>query len=89
MMRLFSLVMCALMTLCASAMVIPKGTFYFDNSKTKYANVKFVYGSDSRKETYVVSMTHDTGDRWKITFDKKWPICIVTHLQRQAYKTEK
>ena len=38
MMRLFSLVMCALMTLCASAMVIPKGTFYFDNSKTKYAN---------------------------------------------------
>ncbi len=73
MMRLFSLVMCALMTLCASAMVIPKGTFYFDNSKTKYANVKFVYGSDNRKETYVVSMTHDTGDRWKITFDKEVP----------------
>ena len=62
---------CLLMVVSASALVIPKGTFYFDNSKTKYANVKFVYGSDSRKETYVVSMTHDKGDRWKITFNEK------------------
>ena len=69
--RLYAMLCCLLMVVSASALVIPKGTFYFDNSKTKYANVKFVYGSDSRKETYVVSMTHDKGDRWKITFNEK------------------
>lgn len=51
------------------ALTIPAGTFYFDNSLTKYDHVKFVYGSDSRNETYIISMTHDEGDRWKITFD--------------------
>ena len=34
--------------LSAWALDIPKGTFYFDNSLTGYAQVKFVYGSDSR-----------------------------------------
>ena len=47
---------------------IPKGTFYFDNSKTKYENVKFVYGSDSKAQTWVVSMTHESGDKWLVTF---------------------
>ena len=49
---------------------IPKGTFYFDNSKTKYENVKFVYGSEHDKQTWVVSMTRESGDKWSVTFDK-------------------
>lgn len=69
--RVYALLCGLLMVMSASALVIPKGTFYFDNSKTKYANVKFVYGSDSRKETYVVSMTYDKNDRWKITFNEE------------------
>lgn len=71
MIRFYTFLLSLFVTLNASALVIPKGTFYFDNSKTKYTHVKFVYGSDSRKETYVVSMTHDSGNRWKITFDNE------------------
>ncbi len=71
MIRFFTFILSAIVALSASALEIPKGTFYFDNSKTKYAHVKFVYGSDSRSETYVVSMEHESGDRWKITFDNE------------------
>ena len=46
---------------------IPKGTFYFDNSLTGYSQVKFVYGSDSNAETYVMSMTKSDNNRWSIT----------------------
>ena len=34
--------------LSANALTIPQGTFYFDNSKTLYSHVKFVYGSDAK-----------------------------------------
>ena len=34
-----------LVMISASALDIPKGTFYFDNSLTKYSVVKFVFGS--------------------------------------------
>ena len=53
------------------ALDIPKGTFYFDNSLTGYAQVKFVYGSDSRAETYIVSMTDEGNGLWSITFPEK------------------
>lgn len=58
-----------LITLSAQGVDIPKGTFYFDNSKTQYANVKFIYGSDTSNETYVVSMTQDAGSIWKINME--------------------
>lgn len=80
MIRFYTFLLSLFVTLNASALVIPKGTFYFDNSKTKYTHVKFVYGSDSRKETYVVSMTHDSGNRWKITFDNE-----VTDMYRYTF----
>lgn len=57
--------------LSAWALDIPKGTFYFDNSLTGYAQVKFVYGSDSRAETHVVSMTNEGNGLWSITFPEK------------------
>lgn len=69
--RSISLILYLICTLCTYALTIPKGTFYFDNSKTKYTNVKFVYGSDNSNETFVASMTHDEGDRWKITFTEE------------------
>ena len=78
--RFGSLIFCLLSTFIACALTIPKGTFYFDNSKTKYANVKFVYGSDSGNETYVVSMIHDEGNRWKITFTEE-----VTNMYRYTF----
>lgn len=54
----------------ALAVDIPQGTFYFDNSLTKYSQVKFVYGRDDSNESYVVSMTQHEGDVWKITFNE-------------------
>lgn len=67
--RCFCVVIATL--LCATqalAVTIPAGTFYFDNSLTKYSQVKFVYGRDDRNESYIVSMTPHEGDIWKITF---------------------
>ena len=63
----------AFLSVCSAccALDIPQGTFYFDNSLTGYTQVKFVYGSDSRAETYICSMTLDEGTRWKITFDSR------------------
>lgn len=64
----FTAVILAFLT--ANALTIPQGTFYFDNSKTQYSHVKFVYGSDTKAETYVVSMQKSDASRWKVTFDK-------------------
>ena len=47
------------------ALTIPQGTVYFDNSRTKYSAVRFVYGSDQRKETYALAMTQD-GNKWRV-----------------------
>ena len=44
-------VLCAI---SAFAVDIPAGTFYFDNSLTKYSQVKFVYGRDDSNDSYVV-----------------------------------
>ena len=54
----------------ANALDIPQGTFYFDNSLTKYNPVKFVYGSDQKKVTYVVTMTDEGNDRWSVTMSE-------------------
>ena len=66
--HILSLITILFAALSSWAVDIPKGTFYFDNSLTGYAQVKFVYGSDSRAESYVVSMTNEGNNRWSITF---------------------
>ncbi|MGM9802980.1 MAG: CotH kinase family protein [Muribaculaceae bacterium] len=71
--RLMLLLPMLVACVAASALVIPAGTFYFDNSLTGYDAVKMVYGSDSRAETYVVSMTHESDNLWSITFDAAVP----------------
>lgn len=77
--HLFSLLL-LLLAVEVSALDIPKGIFYFDNSKTQYTHVKFVYGSDSRNETYVVSMTYEGDNRWLIAFDE-----AVTDMYRYTF----
>lgn len=64
----------------AKGVNIPKGTFYFDNSLTKYEQVKFVYGSDTTGETWVVSMTAGDADKWSITFDE-----TITDMYRYTF----
>lgn len=67
-MRHFGLILIMLSVIFhAKAIDIPQGTFFFDNSKTQFSQVKFVYGSDNRKETYVVSMTAGQEARWSVT----------------------
>lgn len=64
----------------ARALDIPQGTFYFDNSLTKYSVVKFVFGSYSNPESYVISMTHEDDDLWSITIPE-----TVTGMYRYCF----
>ncbi|MBQ2541416.1 MAG: CotH kinase family protein [Paludibacteraceae bacterium] len=54
-----------LWAVAASALTIPQGTLYFDNSRTAYSNVQFVYGSEQPATTYVLPMTLD-GNKWRV-----------------------
>ena len=64
----------------ARALDIPQGTFYFDNSLTKYSVVKFVFGSYSNPESYVMSMTHEDDNLWSITIPE-----TVTGMYRYCF----
>ena len=64
-MRVLATILALLLSLGARALTIPQGRIYFDNSRTGYSRVCFVYGSDSRAETYVLAMTLD-GGKWKV-----------------------
>lgn len=64
-MRQLALYILLLCSLAASALTIPQGTLYFDNSKTNYSKVSFVYGSDQMTVTYVLAMTQD-GNKWRV-----------------------
>jgi len=64
-MRHLSTLLFLIMAAAAQALTIPQGTLYFDNSKTGYSTVRFVYGSDQRAETYVLAMTQD-GNKWSV-----------------------
>lgn len=64
---IYSLITILFISLTSWSIDIPKGTFYFDNSLTGYAQVKFVYGSESQPETYVISMTNEGDNQWSIT----------------------
>jgi len=59
-------------TVNAWALTIPQGTLYFDNSKTGYNDVTFVYGSNRRNETYALPMTKD-GDKWRVDIPQQIP----------------
>ena len=77
---LLTLVLLALATFGASALNIPKGTFYFDNSLTKYSVVKFVFGSYSNPESYVMTMTREGDNLWSITIPE-----TVTGMYRYCF----
>ncbi len=77
---LLTLVLLALATFGANALNIPKGTFYFDNSFTKYSVVKFVFGSYSNPESYVMTMTSEGDNLWSITIPE-----TVTGMYRYCF----
>lgn len=77
---LLTLVLLALATFGANALNIPKGTFYFDNSLTKYSVVKFVFGSYSNPESYVMAMTSEGDNLWSITIPE-----TVTGMYRYCF----
>lgn len=68
-MRYLATIFLAIAYTIGYALTIPQGTFYFDNSKTQYSHIKFVYGKDSSPETYVARMTLYKDNIWSITFD--------------------
>lgn len=65
-MKRFIIVILSLWTAVQShALTIPAGTLYFDNSRTCYSAVRFVYGSDRRAESYALAMTQE-GNKWRV-----------------------
>ena len=70
----FLLLPCLLLdALQGLAVDIPKGTFYFDNSRTRYPTVKFTYGTNDPAVSYIVQMTDEGDNIWSITFDEAVP----------------
>ncbi len=57
-----------------AALTIPAGTIYFDNTKTNYSHVQFVYGKETVAESYICNMTktEKTG-LWKIVIPAAVP----------------
>lgn len=66
--RLLFLLLAAIYTLSASALDVAAGTYYFDNSRTRYASVRFVCGTNlpSSNVTYVISLTNVGNNRWQL-----------------------
>lgn len=58
-------------TLSCFALTIPAGTIYFDNSVTKFDQVKFAYGYRDMAGTVLVSMTYQGNDVWSYTIPSK------------------
>lgn len=61
-------------SVCASALTIAAGTYYFDNSLTQYGSVKFVYGTNSGNSTdvtYVVSLRSVGNNRWQLDIPQR------------------
>lgn len=59
-----------IMLFCAigsDALTIPAGKLFFDNSKTGYSIVKFVFGSDTRAFTRIITMTDEGDNLWSVT----------------------
>ena len=82
--RFYSLICLAVVATLAAvgvrALDIPAGTFYFDNSLTKYSHVKFVYGADASPETHVISMTLVENNIYKVTIPQ-----AVTNMYRYTF----
>jgi len=71
--RLILLSFCFLLSaIDLSALTIPQGTLYYDNSLTGYNAVRFVYGSNQRPETYALAMTKD-GNKWRVDIPQTVP----------------
>lgn len=66
--------------IAALALDVPAGKIYFNNSLTKYDKVKFVFGSYSESQTYIMSMTDEGDDLWSVTIPE-----AVTGMYRYTF----
>ena len=70
-----------LLSVHSLAVTIPKGTLYFDNTKTNYSTVQFVYGKENVSESYVYTMSKtSTTGLWKIDIPS-----AVTDMYRYTF----
>lgn len=63
--RYIEILLLCLISAGVQALTIPQGTLYYDNSKTGYNTVKFVYGRDDVAQTKVLDMTNE-GNKWSV-----------------------
>ena len=58
----------SLLSIHSWALDIPKGTLYFDNTKTNYSHVQFVFGKETEAESYVYTMSkYGNKGLWSVT----------------------
>lgn len=55
-----------LATCAAYGLTVPAGAIHFDNARTQYAHVQFIYGRNDTALSYVHTMTFD-GEKWSVT----------------------
>ena len=63
---ILSLILCLTSVVYSVALNITAGTYYFDNSKTKYSNVQFLYGTDNPASHTLVNLSKKDGDIWEL-----------------------
>ena len=56
-----------LLPLVSKAVTVPAGTYHFDNSKTAYTTVKFIYGNDAENTTTIIELKKDADNLWTFT----------------------
>ncbi len=49
-----------------NALNIKAGTYYFDNSKTRYGNIQFLYGTDTPAFHTLINLSLKEGDVWEL-----------------------
>ena len=71
--RIIALLFCIQLSVVSLfALTIPEGYLMFDNSKTQYEVVSFVFGSDQRAETYALRMDDTGGSIWTINIPQTY-----------------
>lgn len=71
----------SLLPMSSWALDIPKGTLYFDNTKTNYSHVQFVFGKETEAESYVYTMNkYGSKGLWAVTIP-----ATVTNMYRFTF----
>lgn len=65
--KLLSIILFLQIAIFANALNIKAGVYYFDNSKTNYDKIQFLYGTDNPASHTIINLSHKEGNIWEFT----------------------